>query len=425
MDAISASAMSSWAQTALGLSSAMTGTDLGGFDPFDETSTHSVSDTTTARIAGAKVAALGEMIGQLLRGLEASATGRRRLSTAAPDTVSYARTIDAYELIAQLIVGNANFPNGLAHLDASDAGDAGGAIEQRLVVPAIARVAGAALSDSVKETINRLVKRGHDVVTTATNVNVELLQAAVARAADVVNVRIAPVIHNLATGSVAPSDASVEELMDADIQSLINAANVAPFLPTVPSPPPPPAPSPPPPPPPPPSSPPSPPPAPPPLCSSSDPGSGSALRVGTLGLPARDGHEDCAEHGFVQMANRSACIQYASELGLEIYSVSTTFAALFPEGCLRMHPNQIEDQIYWNEPYGSDSVDHSLYSGDVYLCCDCWSLEEDADTFPSVALLGLFLGGGGLVLVCCFCCLFFIGWRKRWCSQLLVDYNTL
>ena len=262
MDAIGASAMADWA-THLGLS--MTNTELAAFDPFDYTSGHAAVDTHAARVASAKVGALAEMVAHLLHGLKALATGRR-LSVVGYTVVSYSTTNQSYSLIAQLLVGTANYPNGLAHLDASNAGDEDEAIQQVLVDPAIAAVNGASLSDEVKAAINLLIKKGYDVVDGATT-STPSLAAGIANSSDVVVNRITPLIKDLSSGSVAPSDARVDELMDSSVQSLLAAASVASQLHLIPPPsppppqppsfPPPPTPAPPPPPPrPPPSSPP-------------------------------------------------------------------------------------------------------------------------------------------------------------------------
>ena len=229
MDAISASAMTNWA-IHLGLS--MTGAELTSFDPFDPT-TYTAADLPNARSACAKVAALAEVTAHLLHGLKASATRRRRVSVDDYRTVSYMTSTESYNLIAQLLIGNNDYPNGLAHIDDSEAGKEDEAIAQLLVEPAIAKVDGAGLSDEVKAAVNLLIKLAFDVVADATAEakTVSSLQAAVANSSDVVANRVAPLVKDLASGSVAPSDARVEELMDLGISALLGAAEVASALP--------------------------------------------------------------------------------------------------------------------------------------------------------------------------------------------------
>ena len=232
MDAISASAMTNWAMH-LGLS--MTGAELTSFDPFDPT-TYTAADLPNARSACAKVAALAEVTAHLLHGLKASATRRRRVSVDDYRTVSYMTSSESYNLIAQLLIGNKDYPNGLAHIDDSEAGKEDEAIAQLLVEPAIAKVDGASLSDEVKAAVNLLIKLAFDVVADATAEakTVSSLQAAVANSSDAVANRVAPLVKDLASGSIAPSDARVEELMDMGISALLGAADVASTLrPTV------------------------------------------------------------------------------------------------------------------------------------------------------------------------------------------------
>ena len=232
MDAISASAMTNWAMH-LGLS--MTGAELTSFDPFDPT-TYTAADLPNARSACAKVAALAEVTAHLLHGLKASATRRRRVSVDDYRTVSYMTSSESYNLIAQLLIGNKDYPNGLAHIDDSEAGKEDEAIAQLLVERAIAKVDGASLSDEVKAAVNLLIKLAFDVVADATAEakTVSSLQAAVANSSDAVANRVAPLVKDLASGSIAPSDARVEELMDMGISALLGAADVASTLrPTV------------------------------------------------------------------------------------------------------------------------------------------------------------------------------------------------
>jgi hypothetical protein len=233
LDAISASAMTTWSTMYLGLS--MNGAELAAFDPFDPT-TYTAADLPNARSANAKVAALAEVTAHLLHGLKASATRRRRVSVDDYTTVSYKTSNESYYLVAQLLIGNKDYPNGLAHIDDSEAGNEDEAIAQLLVDPAIAMVDGAGLSDEAKAAVNLLIKLAFDVVANATteakaDSTISSLQVALAASAHIVANRVAPLVKDLASGSAAPSDARVEELIDMKISALLGATDIASVLP--------------------------------------------------------------------------------------------------------------------------------------------------------------------------------------------------
>merc|ERR1719272_2747213 len=230
MDAISASAMTTWSTMYLGLS--MTGAELAAFDPDDPT-TYTAADLPNARSANAKVAALAEVTAHLLHGLKASAT---RGSVDDYTTLSYKTSSESYYLVAQRLIGNTDYPNGLAHIDNSEAGNEDEAIAQLLVNPAIAMVDGAGLSDEAKAAVNLLIKLAFDVVANATTEaktgsSMTSLQVALAASAHVVANRVDPLVKELASGSVAPSDARVDELMDMEIAALLSNADIASVLP--------------------------------------------------------------------------------------------------------------------------------------------------------------------------------------------------
>ena len=223
MDAISASAMTTWSTMYLG----MTGAQLAAFDPFDP-ATYTAADLPNARSANAKVAALAQVTAHLLHGLKASVTRRRRVSVDDYTSVSYKTSSDSYYLVAQLLIGNKDYPNGLAHIDDSEAGNEDEAIAQLLVDPAIAMVDGADLSDEAKAAVSLLIKLAFDVVANATteaktDSAVSSLQVALSASAHIVANRVAPLVKELASGSVAPSDARVEELIDMKISALLES----------------------------------------------------------------------------------------------------------------------------------------------------------------------------------------------------------
>merc|ERR1719272_580333 len=214
----------------LGLS--MTGAELAAFDPFDPT-TYTAADLPNARSANAKVAALAEVTAHLLHGLKASAT---RGSVDDYTGLSYKTSSESYYLVAQLLIGNTDYPNGLAHIDDSEAGNEDEAIAQLLVDPAIAMVDGAGLSNEAKAAVNLLIKLAFDVVANATteaktDPSTISLQVALAASAHIVANQVDPLVKQLASGSVAPSDARVDELMDMEIAALLSNADIASALP--------------------------------------------------------------------------------------------------------------------------------------------------------------------------------------------------
>jgi hypothetical protein len=206
MDAINASAMTAWSYEYVGLS--MSGAELAAFDPFDST-TYTAADLPNALSANAKVAALAEATAQLLHGLKASAMRRRRVSVSDYRTMSYQTSRQSYYLVAELLIGNTDFPDGLAHIDDSEAGNEDEAIAQLLVDPAVATVNGASLSNEAKAAVNLLIKMAFDVVANATTEakaesEIGSLQAAVAASAHVVANRVAPVIKTWHQGALRP-----------------------------------------------------------------------------------------------------------------------------------------------------------------------------------------------------------------------------
>lgn len=143
----------------------------------------------------------------------------------------------------------------------------------------------------------------------------------------------------------------------------------------------------------------------------------SGLRVGTLPNPARDGDETCVQHGFHAVANQTACLRFAEELGLLVYAVAETVAQYVPSGCLRMEPGVPGDRIYWNAPHDPSTVDHARYNGDIFLVCDCWSPASDDGGYDTAVFVGIGVGAGVLVLGACVAWWF---WRGR-----LRDYDAV